>query len=62
MVEVKKIYYSAEDISAMLDISISHSYRIIRRLNKELEEKGFLVISGKLPIRYFEEKYYGLNS
>ena len=62
MVEVKRIYYSAEDISAMLDISVSHRYRIIRRLNKELEEKGFLVISDKLPIRYFEEKYYGLNS
>jgi len=27
----------------------------------ELKEKGFIVIAGKLPIKYFEEKYYGLG-
>lgn len=40
MLESKKIYYTAEDVSAMLGISIGTSYRIIRGLNKELKDKG----------------------
>lgn len=62
MLESKKIYYTAEDVSAMLGISIGTSYRIIRGLNKELKDRGFIVIAGKLPIKYFEEKYYGISS
>lgn len=62
MKETTKIYYSAEDVSEMLGISVGHSYKIIRSLNKELKEKGFIVVSGKLPIKYFEEKYYGLRA
>jgi len=62
MAEEKKIYYTAEEVSVMLGISIGTSYRIIRNLNKELKSKGFIVIAGKLPIRYFEEKYYGLKA
>jgi hypothetical protein len=40
---------------------VSTSYRIIRQLNKELSTKGFIVLAGKLPIKYFEEKYYGYS-
>lgn len=61
MNEEKKIYYTAEEISEMLGISKGTSYRIIRDLNKDLKQKGFIVIAGKLPIKYFEEKYYGLS-
>lgn len=61
MNEEKKIYYTAEEISEMLGISMGTSYRIIRNLNKDLKLKGFIVIAGKLPIKYFEEKYYGLG-
>lgn len=61
MNETNKIYYSVEDVSEMLGISVGHSYRIIRSLNKELKEKGFIVVAGKLPTKYFEEKYYGLR-
>lgn len=58
----KKIYYTVADISELLGISIPTSYRIIRKLNKELEQKGYIVLAGKLPIKYFEEKYYGLST
>ena len=26
----------------------------------ELKEKGYRVISGKVPTKYFEEKFYGM--
>jgi len=62
MKEMNKIYYTAEEVSMMLGISMGTSYRLIRNLNKELRDKGFIVIAGKLPIKYFEEKYYGLRA
>ncbi|MCX4299997.1 MAG: hypothetical protein OSJ73_23810, partial [Lachnospiraceae bacterium] len=55
------IYYSANDIAQMLGISKSGAYSIIRKLNGELESRGFIVIQGKVSKAYFEEKWYGLN-
>ena len=57
----EKIYYSAADIAAMLGISIGKSYKILREMNGELDSKGFLTISGKIPIAYFKEKWYGAS-
>lgn len=39
----EKIYYSAEDIANMLGVSMGKSYKILREMNKELSEKGFLM-------------------
>lgn len=60
--EVKKIYYSAKDISEMLDISLASSYKIIRQMNEELKNKGYIIIQGKVPKAFFDEKWYGLSS
>lgn len=57
----EKIFYTAIDISVMLGISKASAYSIIRRLNKELEEKGYIVLQGKISKAYFSEKWYGLN-
>lgn len=59
---MSKIYYSAEDIAEMLGVSKASAYNIIKKLNTELEEKGFLVVSGKISRAYFAEKWYGLNT
>ena len=56
------IYYSANDIAQMLGISKSGAYSIIRKLNSELESRGFIVIQGKVSKAYFEEKWYGLKA
>ncbi len=54
-----KIYYNAEDVSKMLGVSMGKSYKILRGMNKELADKGFLTIAGKIPVEYFKEKWYG---
>lgn len=53
-----KLFLTAEEISEMLGISKGHSYKLIREMNAELKEQGFLVISGKIPSKYFEERWY----
>lgn len=57
-----KIYLTAEEVAKILGISKGHSYKLIRKMNKELEEKGFLFVAGKIPVAYFEERYYGFTA
>ncbi len=56
------LFYTAMEVSEMLGVSKGCAYRVIRRLNDELREKGYIVIAGKIPKQYFKDKYYGLNS
>lgn len=51
-------FYRVDDIKDMLDISTSKAYKIIQQLNKELREKGYVTIAGRVPTKYFNEKYY----
>jgi sugar-specific transcriptional regulator TrmB len=51
-------YLTVTDIKEILGISASKAYVIIRQLNNELKSKGYIVIAGKLPKKYFFEKYY----
>ena len=55
----EKIYYSAADIAAMLGVSIGKAYKILREMNKDLADRGFLTIAGKIPVEYFKERWYG---
>lgn len=56
---VKKNYVTATELSETLGVSTGQAYKIIRRLNNELDKKGFITVSGKCPQRYLEEKWYG---
>jgi len=56
-----KAYMSAKDISLLLDCSLGFAYKCIRTMNNDLRQQDFLVISGKMPTRYVEEKWYGLK-
>jgi len=59
---MEKVYYSATDLAEMLDVSKATSYKIIRQLNDELKSLGYIVLQGKVPKAYFEQKWYGLNN
>lgn len=54
------IYYNAVDIAEMLNVSKATAYSIIRKLNEELNSKGYLTLQGKVAKVYFDEKWYGL--
>ncbi len=51
-------FLTADDVAKMMNISKSTAYRVIRRLNDELDEQGKIIIHGKISRRYFEEKVY----
>ena len=39
-----------------LGISKSYAYKIVQKLNAELAEKGYMVISGRVNKQYFRER------
>ncbi|MBR3297919.1 MAG: DNA-binding protein [Clostridia bacterium] len=49
-------FLRVEEVADILDISKSHAYKIVRKLNEELKEKGFLTIAGRVNKQYFLEK------
>ena len=59
---MKTVFYTAKDVAELIGCSSSKAYQIINDLNAELEKGGYIVIRGKIPIAYFNEKCYGGSS
>ena len=57
----KKGFLNAHDVAAIMDISVPMAYKIIRRLNTELMDQGFITIAGRISRVYFESKVYGIE-
>lgn len=53
-----KQYIDAAEISETLGVSLTKSYAIIRELNEELNNKGFITVRGKTSRAYFNERWY----
>ena len=48
----------AEEVAAYLNRSTSYAYKIIAKLNKELEAQGYLTLKGQVQRSYFMTKFY----
>lgn len=59
MAEIKNPrFYFADDIAVLLSVSKPTAYRIIKRLNDELKEQGYMIVSGRVPRKFFDERFY----
>ena len=54
-----KRFLTASDVAQYMGISIPMAYKIIRRLNDELVEMGYIIVAGRVSRSYFEQKVYG---
>ena len=54
-------FVTAEQLAEMMGISEGHAYKIIHVLNEELQAKGFLTVSGRVPRKYLEKRCYGIG-
>ena len=43
----------ADEVAKALNTSKRYAYKVIRKLNDEMEEKGMLVVKGKVSAVYF---------
>ncbi|MGN0721729.1 MAG: LysR family transcriptional regulator [Anaerovoracaceae bacterium] len=54
-------YIRANEIVEVMGISQAKAYKLIRQLNEELREAGYITVSGRVSRRYFEERIYGFD-
>ena len=55
------LFIKVDEIATELDVSKSHAYKLARKMNEELSNRGFLTVSGRVSRKYFLEKIYGTN-
>lgn len=53
------IYYTAQEVAVMLGVSRGQAYKLVKAMNEELAKQGYIVIAGRVPRKYFSERYYG---
>ncbi len=58
---MKAQFITAEEVQQIIGVSRSKAYQIVQSLNRELKSMGYITVSGKCPLRYFNEKFYGLQ-
>ena len=52
-----KVFLEPAEVAAIVGVSLPTAHRIIRTLNIELQQKGYVVQIGKINKKYFEERF-----
>lgn len=54
---------TAEEIAESMGISLGYAYKLLRKLNKELADQGYVTVAGKIkiPRAFWEKKFYGYS-
>ena len=52
----EKLYLNADEVAETMCISVAFAYKIMRELNAELKQKGYIVVSGRVNKQYFLER------
>ena len=55
---VQRDYYDVDQVTALIGMSKPFCYKLIQKLNKELEAKGCITFAGRVPKRYLQERLY----
>lgn len=54
-------FVTAQEVAEIMGVSRSKAYQIVRAMNRELRNMGYITVSGKCPVQYFKKKFYGLQ-
>lgn len=50
------IMMTASGVAEAMGVSKAYAYKVIQRLNKELQAKGYLTVAGKVNRKFFMQK------
>ena len=56
------VFIKADEIAKDLGVSTAYAYKLIKKMNGELKNKGFITISGRVSRKYYFEKIYGAEA
>ena len=52
-------FIRVNEVAEELQVSVPYAYKIIKKLNDELKEKGVMTISGRVNRDYFYQRFFG---
>ena len=61
MERTRQMFLSVAEVQGLLGMSKSYCYELVARLNDELEKMGKIAIPGRVPTKFFLEKFYGME-
>ena len=53
---MEKNFMTVEEVAEELKVSKSYTYKVVRELNAEMRELGYLTISGTVNTSFFRKK------
>lgn len=56
------MFMRVEEVAEEMGVSVPYAYKLIRKLNKELEQTGYITIAGRIDRKFFHEKFYCTKS
>ena len=59
---MEKLFLTSKEVADLLNISQQQAYKIIRDMNKQLAEHGFLILRRRINKKYFMEQIYKAKS
>lgn len=59
--KVERQFIGAKEVAEILGVSEGKAYAVIRGLNQELKEKGYITVQGKVSRVFFQERCYGVE-
>ena len=59
---MSKMFMNVKEVMEVLEVSESYAYKLMKRLNRELQAMGCQTIAGKVDRKYFYEQFYGQTS
>lgn len=55
---MEKMFLRVSDVEEILGVSESYAYKLIRKMNHEMEGLGFHTITGRIDAKFFYEHFY----
>lgn len=59
--KLERQFIGAKEVAEILGVSEGKAYSVIRDLNKELKERGYITVQGKVSRVFFQERCYGVE-
>ncbi len=55
-----ELFVTAGEVAQELGVSKPFAYKLVRQMNEQPKEKGFITVAGRVSGKYYEEKFYGM--
>ena len=54
---MEKMFMRVEEVAEVLEVSIPYAYKLIRKMNAELDKSGCHTIAGRVDRKFFYEHF-----